>query len=69
MQWFLAMPEDAELTMNVVARLLGSDPVLADEHVVIGAHYDHVGIRTPVAGDSIYNGADDNASGSAVVTL
>jgi hypothetical protein len=67
MQWFLAMPEDTDMTMNVVARLPGSDPVLADEHVVIGAHYDHVGIRTPVAGDSIYNGADDNGSGTSAV--
>jgi len=49
---------------NVVAILRGSDPVLRDEYVVLSAHYDHVGIGTPLNGDSIYNGADDNASGT-----
>jgi len=67
MQWFLAAPEDTAQTLNVIARLPGSDPTLSDEHVVIGAHFDHVGIRTPIAGDSIYNGADDNGSGTAGV--
>ena len=52
---------------NVVAMLPGSDPVLRDEYVVLSAHYDHVGVGTPVDGDSIYNGADDNASGTAVL--
>jgi hypothetical protein len=66
-QWFLAQPEDTERTLNVIARLPGSDPVMRNEYVVIGAHFDHVGIRTPVAGDSIYNGADDNGSGTAGV--
>jgi Zn-dependent M28 family amino/carboxypeptidase len=50
---------------NVVGRLPGSDPVLKDEYVVYTAHWDHFGIGTPVAGDSIYNGALDNASGTA----
>lgn len=49
---------------NVVAILRGSDPVLRDEYVVLSAHYDHVGIGNPLNGDSIYNGADDNASGT-----
>jgi hypothetical protein len=49
---------------NVVAILRGSDPVLRDEYVVLSAHYDHVGIGNPMNGDSIYNGADDNASGT-----
>jgi Zn-dependent M28 family amino/carboxypeptidase len=49
----------------VVARLAGSDPVRADEHVVYTAHWDHFGVSTPVNGDSIYNGALDNASGTA----
>ena len=40
---------------------------LADEAVLIGGHYDHLGIRAPVNGDSIYNGAEDNASGTAAV--
>jgi hypothetical protein len=50
---------------NVVARLQGSDPKLRDEYVVYSAHLDHLGIGEPVNGDSIYNGALDNASGSA----
>ncbi|CAN5781130.1 M28 family metallopeptidase [soil metagenome] len=51
---------------NVVALLPGSDPVLRDTYVVLTAHFDHVGVGAPDAsGDSIYNGADDNASGTA----
>ncbi|MET0395741.1 MAG: M28 family peptidase [Longimicrobiaceae bacterium] len=53
---------------NVVAVLPGSDPVLRDEYVVISAHFDHVGVGAPNAqGDSIFNGADDDASGTAVI--
>lgn len=54
-------------TANVVARLPGSDPALRDQVVVIGAHWDHHGISRPVNGDSILNGALDNASGVAVM--
>lgn len=56
---------DAErsVTQNVVGLWEGADPDLKDEFVVIGAHYDHVGVH----GDSVYNGADDNASGTAGV--
>ncbi len=50
--------------VNVVGRLPGRGR-LADEAVVLGAHYDHLGVGTPVGGDSIYNGAFDNASGTA----
>ncbi len=50
---------------NVVARLEGSDPVLKDEYVIYTAHWDHFGIGQPIDGDSIYNGALDNASGTA----
>ena len=50
---------------NIVARLEGSDPTLKDEYVVFSSHLDHVGIGEPVNGDKIYNGALDNASGSA----
>ncbi len=50
---------------NVVGYIEGADPVLKSEVVVFSAHYDHVGIGAPVAGDSIYNGAADNASGVA----
>ena len=50
---------------NVVARVPGSDPKLRDEYIVYTAHLDHLGIGQPVNGDTIYNGALDNASGSA----
>jgi hypothetical protein len=52
---------------NVVAMLPGSDPKLKDQYIVLSAHLDHLGIGTPVNGDSIYNGAFDNASGSAAL--
>jgi Zn-dependent M28 family amino/carboxypeptidase len=50
---------------NLVAKLEGSDPVLKDEYVVYTAHWDHFGIGEKVNGDSIYNGAADNATGTA----
>jgi hypothetical protein len=52
---------------NVVGKLEGSDPGRNAEYVVYTAHLDHLGISTPVDGDAIYNGALDNASGSAVL--
>lgn len=52
---------------NVVARLLGSDPRLSDEHVVYSAHLDHVGVGPAEKGDAIYNGALDNALGVSVM--
>ncbi len=52
---------------NIVAILPGSDKDLMNETVVIGAHYDHIGIIQAVAGDSIANGANDNATGTASV--
>jgi len=52
---------------NVVGILPGSDPVLRNEYVVFSAHMDHVGVAEPVDGDSIFNGADDNASGTVTV--
>ena len=51
---------------NLVAMLPGSDPTLKNEYVVYVAHLDHLGIGRPVKGDSIYNGAHDNASGVAI---
>lgn len=48
---------------NVIGVLPGSDPVLRDEVVLVTAHYDHIGIGRAVDGDSINNGADDDASG------
>jgi Zn-dependent M28 family amino/carboxypeptidase len=50
---------------NVVAKLPGSDPTGKDEYVVYTAHWDHFGIGDKIEGDSIYNGALDNASGTA----
>ncbi len=50
---------------NVIARLDGSDPALKDEYVIYTAHWDHFGVGAPVNGDSIYNGALDNATGTA----
>ncbi len=52
---------------NVLAVLRGSDPVLKDEYVVYTAHLDHVGTGDPVNGDPIYNGAHDNAVGTAMM--
>jgi len=54
---------DAIPTHNVVGYWEGGDPQLKDELIIIGAHYDHVGMR----GEEVYNGADDNASGTAGV--
>ena len=48
---------------NVVGLLRGSDPVLRDTYVVVSAHYDHEGRRPFGAGDGIFNGANDDASG------
>jgi Zn-dependent M28 family amino/carboxypeptidase len=50
---------------NVIGILPGSDPELKHEAMVFTAHFDHVGIGKAVAGDSIYNGATDNASGTS----
>ncbi len=52
---------------NLIAKLEGSDPALRDEHVTYVGHIDHFGVGTAVDGDDIYNGAHDNASGSAIV--
>jgi len=58
---------DGLATQNVVAVFEGSDPVLKNEYVAIGAHYDHVGVGAPVNGDAIYNGADDDGSGTTAL--
>ena len=53
---------------NVIGKIQGNDPDLMDEYVIFSAHHDHLGIATePVNGDSIFNGAWDNASGTAAV--
>jgi len=52
---------------NVAAVIPGANPALKDEYIVITAHFDHIGIGRAVNGDSIYNGADDNAAGTASI--
>ena len=52
---------------NTIGWIEGSDPDLKHEFVVFTAHMDHVGVGSPVNGDSIYNGADDDASGTAAI--
>ena len=54
-------------SFNVVGKFSGSDAKLREEYVVHSAHLDHLGVAAPVRGDSIYNGAHDNASGVACV--
>jgi Zn-dependent M28 family amino/carboxypeptidase len=59
-------------TQNVAAMVQGTDPVLRDEYVILGAHHDHLGRSSfgaldPEAPNAIHNGADDNASGTAAV--
>jgi len=62
-----------EKTANVIGILEGSDPILKDEFIVIGAHYDHLGMGGTGSGSrvpdtvAVHNGADDNASGTAMV--
>jgi hypothetical protein len=54
-------------SVNVVARVRGTDARLRDEYVLLSAHQDHDGVRYPVAGDSIWNGADDNGTASVAL--
>ena len=55
-------------SVNIVAKVTGRDPKLRDEFVLFSAHQDHDGVRYPVNGDNIWNGADDNAT-TAVALL
>jgi aminopeptidase YwaD len=59
----VALDAEDRTAVNVIGVLPGSDPARAGEAIVVGAHYDHLG----VVGGALYPGADDNASGSAVV--
>ncbi|MBI3679934.1 MAG: M20/M25/M40 family metallo-hydrolase [Acidobacteria bacterium] len=66
----LMLPEPVEKPVrlrNVIGVLPGSDPELKDTYVLVTAHYDHVGIGPEQNGDRIYNGANDDASGTASV--
>ncbi len=66
-QRFPLFGEGETAGVNVIGWLEGSDPASRSEYVVVSAHMDHIGVGLPVAGDSIYNGADDNASGTAAL--
>ena len=52
---------------NVLGKIEGSDPNLKDEYVVLTAHWDHLGKDASLTGDQVYNGAADNASGTAAL--
>jgi hypothetical protein len=54
-------------TWNAVGKITGSDPALRQHALLLSAHLDHLGMGKPVKGDSTYNGADDDASGTAAV--
>ncbi|MBO6573135.1 MAG: M28 family peptidase [Balneola sp.] len=61
----VSISENTVVASNIAAFLEGSDPLLKDEVVVLSAHHDHVGIGRPDStGDTIYNGADDDGSGT-----
>ena len=61
--WYQPFERNGNTYKNVVGIIPGNDPVLKDEYSIIGAHYDHLGVRD----GQIYNGADDNASGTATI--
>ena len=64
----IALKSDVVHSQNVVGILEGADPVLKNEYVAIGAHYDHVGMNPFAPGeDKIFNGADDDGSGTVAV--
>jgi hypothetical protein len=76
----VATKTEEVFTQNIVAKVEGSDPVLKNEYVALGAHYDHVGMGAPGGGrradpkgnpnDIIWNGADDDGSGTtALLTI
>ena len=61
--WYQPFERGSNTYKNVIGVIPGNDPVLKDEYIIIGAHYDHLGVMN----DQIYNGADDNASGTATI--
>ena len=61
--WYQPFERSGNTYKNVIGIIPGNDPVLKDEYIIIGAHYDHLGVRD----GQIYNGADDNASGTATI--
>jgi len=63
----LSMKIERAETQNIVAVVEGRDAKLKNEYVALGAHYDHVGTGREVNGDAIYNGADDDGSGTTAL--
>ena len=64
----IASPKTVAMKLrNVVGVLRGSDPALRDTYVLLTAHYDHLGVRGSGPGDHIFNGANDDASGTASI--
>jgi Zn-dependent M28 family amino/carboxypeptidase len=63
----VAVDESDAVSDNVVGRLPGADPSVTSEYVALTAHLDHLGVGQSQGGDSIYNGAMDNASGIATL--
>lgn len=63
----VAMIGEPVSSENVVGILPGSDPVLKSQFVVLSAHLDHLGVGEPIGGDSVFNGAMDNAAGIATL--
>lgn len=61
------LDHDPNSAPNAVGILIGTDPALRDEYIVMSAHMDHVGVNSAHPKDSIWNGADDDASGTAGV--
>lgn len=59
--------DEQQKVRNVIGVLRGSDPKLADTYVLITGHYDHLGIRPNAEGDKIFNGANDDGSGTVAV--
>lgn len=60
-------PQSPVIVRNVIGVLPGSDPVLKDSYILVTAHYDHVGMKVDAVGDTIFNGANDDASGTVSV--
>ena len=64
----ISKPQRTPATLrNVIGVLRGSDPTLRDTYVLLTAHYDHLGVRPDGSGDRIYNGANDDGSGTVSV--
>jgi len=63
----IALDSYSYASVNIVGRIRGTDPARREQYVLYSGHQDHDGVRYPIAGDSIWNGADDNASVSVAL--